>query len=104
MGIKDSFDSQIRYHVGTGEDIFWRDVWVGDTPLVVQFPDLYSCARNKQAKAVDYMNRVADRVLWGPTLGRDLTESVEENLMTLLDKLDQISILVVGNDKRVWVA
>ena len=89
-GIKDTFASQIRYHVGSREDLFfWQDVCVGDIPLAVQFLDLYRCARNRQAKAKDFMESDADRILWGPTpiFRRDLIESEEDNLMSLLDKL-----------------
>ena len=69
MGLKDYFDSQIRYHAGFGEDIFfWQEVWVGYTSLAVLFPDLYRCARNPQAKVKDYMDRDADRILWVQSL------------------------------------
>eukprot|EP00268_Persea_americana_P054181 TRINITY_DN6183_c0_g1_i3.p1 TRINITY_DN6183_c0_g1~~TRINITY_DN6183_c0_g1_i3.p1 ORF type:complete len:183 (+),score=26.84 TRINITY_DN6183_c0_g1_i3:67-549(+) len=105
MGIKDSFDSQIIYRVGTREgNFFLHDIWVGDQPLAAQFLDLYRCARNKQAKVKDYMDRDAERILWGPIFRRDLTESEEKNLMNLLDKLGRIFIPIEGEDSRVWVA
>ena len=50
------------------------------------------------------MDRVAERVFWGPIFRIDLTESEEENLMTLLDKLGRIFIPAEGDDKRVWAA
>lgn len=37
----------IRFQVGSGNTIFfWHDVWVGNRPLAVQFPDLYRCQRS----------------------------------------------------------
>ena len=50
---------------------FWHDVWEGDTLLPVQFPNVYRCARNPQAKVKDYVDRDADRNLWGPIFKRD---------------------------------
>lgn len=88
VGIKGTFDSSIKYHVGSGQDIFfWHDLWVGDTPLSLHFPDLYRCARNQQAKVMDYMERDVDRTLWGPIFRRNLLESEEGSLMSLLDKI-----------------
>lgn len=36
-----SAKTKIRYHVHTRKRImFWHDLWVGDSPLAAQFPDL----------------------------------------------------------------
>lgn len=46
----------MRYQAGLGDKIlFWHDVWAGDTTLAVQYPNLYSCARDQMAKVGDYM-------------------------------------------------
>lgn len=35
LTVKEAFAKSIRYHVGSGEKIFfWLDTWTGDRPLV----------------------------------------------------------------------
>lgn len=35
LTVKEAFAKSIRYHVGSGEKIFfWLDTWIGDRPLV----------------------------------------------------------------------
>lgn len=45
--------------------LFWKDIWVGDSPLTVQIPNPFVCARDWLAKASDYMVLEGDQVLWG---------------------------------------
>lgn len=47
---KDMFFKQIRFRVGKGDKIFfWTDLWVGEVPLAVTFPELFRCASNQNA-------------------------------------------------------
>ena len=50
------------------------------------------------------MERDADRILWGSIFRRNLLESEEGNLMSLLDKLGRVFIFEEGKDCRVWAA
>ena len=51
LSVKKLLMDNIKYQSGTGERIlFWKDQWVGDRTLAVQFPDLFNCAMNKDAK------------------------------------------------------
>ena len=78
---KDSFAQSIRYQVGNGENVsFWHDVWVGNNPLVIQFPDLYKCAKNRKARVRDYLDTNGSKQLWGPIFKRNLFETEEANL------------------------
>ena len=42
---------------------------MGDKPLAVQFPSLYNCARNQEAKINDYLDKSSHQVSWSPIFG-----------------------------------
>ena len=51
----------IKYQVGSGERIlFWRDRWASDMTVGAQFPDLFNCAMDKEAKVNSYMTSGLD--------------------------------------------
>eukprot|EP00268_Persea_americana_P042202 TRINITY_DN4223_c0_g5_i2.p1 TRINITY_DN4223_c0_g5~~TRINITY_DN4223_c0_g5_i2.p1 ORF type:complete len:117 (-),score=17.94 TRINITY_DN4223_c0_g5_i2:969-1319(-) len=55
--VKDNFMKNITYRGGMGEKIlFWKYNWIGDRPLANQFPDLCSCAVDKEAKVSCYLS------------------------------------------------
>lgn len=90
---------EVRYRVGSGERIlFWLDRWVGDRPLV------FNCARDKEAKLQDYLERKGGQVVWGPTLRTNLTETEEGQLVDLLRFLQNVQIYEEDKDSRVWAA
>lgn len=64
--------------------LFWKDIWVGDSPLTVQIPNPFVCARDWLAKASDYMVLEGDQVLWGPIFIKDLLEAEHKDFFTLL--------------------
>lgn len=36
--------------VGDGQSTsFWKDAWLGDTPLAIQYPTLYNIVQRKEA-------------------------------------------------------
>ena len=71
--VKNLYMANIKYQIGSGETIcFWKDRWVGDRPLDAKFPNLFSCAVDKEARAKAYMTTVGGQVIWCPILRRDL--------------------------------
>jgi hypothetical protein len=34
---------------------FWHNIWCGDSPLKISYPDLFSIAQRKDARVVDNM-------------------------------------------------
>lgn len=53
IAVKDNFMANMKFSLGWGEKIrFWHDLWIGNTPLVVQFPNIFNCVKNRKAKAV----------------------------------------------------
>ena len=86
---QNSFAQSIRYHVGNGENIFfWHDIWVSNTPLAIQFLDLYRCARNRKAWVRDYLDTNGSHHLWCPIFRRNLSEAEEANLFNLFEILN----------------
>ena len=95
----------INYHIGSGERIlFWKDWWVGDKALAVQFPDLFNCVVDKNANVNSYMLRNGDRMVWSPTLRRNLKDHEVPELISLLNILNGVHIPEGGEDYRVWSA
>ena len=100
---EDSFTQSIRYKVGNGDNIsFWHDIWVGNNPLAIQFPDLYRCARNHKAKVADYLITNGSQHLWGPIFSRNLFEAEEAHLFNLLEVLSGVDTNGEVQDIRVW--
>lgn len=60
LSIKEAFIATIRFRVRTGEKMhFWLDAWLGDRPLAIQVPDLFSCAKGQRTTVNSYMERQA---------------------------------------------
>lgn len=71
--IKDNFANSIRYQVCNREKIsFWHDVLVVDSPLALHFPNLYRCAKNRNAKVRAYLDNRPNSGLWWPIFRREL--------------------------------
>lgn len=81
MSVKNSFETNIKFRLEDGKRLFfWLDCWAGDTSFATQFPSLFACARDREAKACDYMVRNGDYTLWGPIFRRDVSVAKEEEL------------------------
>ena len=65
-----TFSEHVKLLVGDGSLIFffWHDVWCGDEPLRILFPDLYENATNKQASIDRHMYRHNNAIHWCPLL------------------------------------
>lgn len=100
LSVKESFDANVKFCMSDGEKVFfWEDVRVGNDSLAVQFPSLYACARNRQAKAKCYMVQNGEQIHWGPIFRRDLTLFEGRELFSLLDTLDQVACSGEGQAK-----
>ena len=105
LSVKRLLMVNIKYQVGSGERIlFWKDRWVGDSTLGAQFPNLFNCAMDKEAKVKSYMSRAGGQVVWSPTLRRNLKDLEESKFISLLNLLNGMFILDRGEDARVWTA
>jgi hypothetical protein len=58
MKVKDKFFSRGSFDVGNGEDTrFWEDAWLGNKPLAVQYPYLYSIVQRKNVLVAIVLNQ-----------------------------------------------
>lgn len=100
--IKDLIAANVRYKVGSREDVFfWLDVWEGDRPFAEEFPSLFRCTSNQLAKVKDNMERNNDHTVWTAIFRRHLRED-ERELLLLLGALNQVFIPEGGEDRKVW--
>jgi hypothetical protein len=86
---RETFFQRGCFAVGNGESTrFWEDVWLGDTPLAVQYPNLYSIA--------SYKNVRVSSVLGGATLNISFRRNIIGDRWTtwlnLVEKLMEIEL------------
>ena len=43
---------------------FWEDAWLGNSPLRVQYPQLYNIVRKKQAMVAEVLNPRIPNLTW----------------------------------------
>lgn len=54
LASKQCFWEGIRFKLGDGSNIrFWLDVWIGDSPLCLAFPNMYRLALEPRALVVN---------------------------------------------------
>lgn len=95
----------IQYQIGLGEKILlWHDNWAVDHLLATQFPDLFNCVVDKDAKVQDYLQIIGEQKVWSPILRRNLKEHEEDQLISLLNLLIEVYIVDGGEDERRWNA
>ena len=72
-----SFMENIR----SGEKVlFWHDRWLGEWPLARQFPDIFNCDLNKEARVHCYLSSYGEHKVWSPILRRNLKDMRKTNL------------------------
>jgi hypothetical protein len=98
--VKHLFKWGAEYKIKNGEQaLFWEDVWLGSTPLKIQFPDLYKFCDDPEALVADYFS--ADG--WEIGFRRTLTVGEAEQRNALLEKLQEVVIDPTHKDEVVWV-
>ena len=93
LSVKKLLMENIKYQTGMGEIfLFWKDQWAGDRTVAAQFPDLFNCAMDKDAKVKSYMSR------------RHLKDQEESQFISLLNLLNDMYIPESREDTKVWTA
>ena len=50
MRVKSAFFNRTKFIIGNGANTrFWEDIWLGETPLALQYPSLYSIVQRRDA-------------------------------------------------------
>ena len=63
MKVKDDFFDRGSFSVGNGESVcFWKDTWLGDTPLSRQYPSLYNIVQRKEVTVASVLSQVIDDI------------------------------------------
>ncbi|KAK2452536.1 hypothetical protein QL285_000319 [Trifolium repens] len=78
---------------------FWRDVWIGDSPLCTKFPRLFSLALQKEVCVGELLKVEDDRRWWNFTWRRNLFQWEEDRVKVLENILVNV---VLSNDLDVW--
>lgn len=74
-----------------------------DSPLASRFPKLLNCAKDRNAKVIDYMDKNGSQISGCPIFRRKLMEHEERKLLDLLQLVGQMLISKEGKDCRIWV-
>jgi hypothetical protein len=57
MEVKNQFLEEGCFMVHSGHQMaFWKDLWIGDKPLMEQFSSLYNLARNKRGTVAQVLS------------------------------------------------
>jgi hypothetical protein len=57
MNVKNDFLSMGSFILQDDKEIrFWEDIWLGDTTLIVQYPNMFHIVRRKSAMAAEILS------------------------------------------------
>jgi mannosylglycoprotein endo-beta-mannosidase len=88
--------------LGNGLSIrFWRDVWIGDSPLCLKFPRLYSLSMQKDVCVGELLMVEGDRRWWNLNWRRNLFQWEMERLNVLVGLIANVS-LSLQEDGCIW--
>jgi hypothetical protein len=72
---------------------FWRDVWIGDAPLSLLFPRLFSISLQKEASVEELLKVEDGRRWWDFHWRRNLFQWEVERVDLLIDRLVNVSLI-----------
>lgn len=81
---------------------FWKDFWLGDTPLKESFPRLFRMSGNVDALVQDYFKQVDGRGSWHFDFRRSLRSFEVDSLNSLLTLLREFPLLLSEKDEMIW--
>jgi hypothetical protein len=100
----DAFAAHVRYEIGNGSKVlFWHDVWCGEIPLKILFPDLFLIARRKDAWVEEIMQRQNGTILWNIMFSRSVHDWEVEAVSRFFGMLYTLKVSSEGEDKLCWV-
>lgn len=91
----------LKSTVAPGENIsFWRDLWVGESPLKDSFPNIYCLASDSQSSVANCYD--FNRRCWTPRLRRDLNDWEVGDFIRLLELLGNLNHRLEYQDGWSW--
>jgi hypothetical protein len=99
----DSFNRFISFEIGDGSKVsFWHDVWCGDRPLKVMYPDIFAISSSPDALVADLLSCHNDIPHWDLTFIRNIQDWESDSLMALLELLYANPRIGIGEDTICW--
>jgi hypothetical protein len=93
----------VRRRVGNGVTTsFWSSNWIGNDPLRVTFPRLYSLSNQKEGKVADFLVDQGGSKVWTFVWRRNLFQWEYELVSNLLNLLEPV-VLSTVEDCWCWV-
>ncbi|XP_030479135.1 uncharacterized protein LOC115696374 [Cannabis sativa] len=108
--IADLYDEYLRlvkFKVGKGDKIrFWEDEWLGDSSLLHTYPGLALISRAKNVYIIELVaegGAAGESVVsWDFKFRRNLLEKEIPSLIGMLQQMEQVKLLNVNVDIRIW--
>jgi hypothetical protein len=95
-------ESMVR-KVGNGVSTsFWHSKWIGDVPLAVAFPRLFSISNQQDLVIKDFLVTDSDNSMWAFSWRRNLFQWEEDRVSVLKDLLELASF-TLEEDCWVWL-
>lgn len=98
------FRRNMRLLVSKGNrTFFWKDLWLGDLPLMVRFPRLFRASRNKEALVQDMFCVGHRNISWQFDFMRELRAFELVSVNDLLAQLGEFPLDLDSDNDLVWV-
>ena len=69
MRVKSAFFNRTKFIIGNGTTTrYWEDTWLGDTPLALQYPSLYSIVQRRDAYVATILQSIPLNIHFRSTL------------------------------------
>ena len=74
MEIKEQFFQRGKFQINNGEQTrFWEDLWLGNKPLMQQYPSLYNIVRRKNQTVASVLSAIPLNIsFWRALVGDKL--------------------------------
>jgi len=64
-GVRDPFLNLVKFKLGDETQLrFWEDKWLGNDPLMIQYPGLYNIARPKFVSISEVLASTPPNISW----------------------------------------
>ena len=96
-----TFSRYIQFQIGDRVK-FWHDVWCGDNPLSMCFPDLFKISNDREAYVADLMQFPNGVLFKDLEFLRDIHDRELDSLFVFWNVIYGVSLRGIGEDKMCW--
>ncbi|XP_058086458.1 uncharacterized protein LOC131233686 [Magnolia sinica] len=95
--------SAVGFVLGNGAKIwFWDDIWIGDKPLKITFPNMYLLASSKDSYVADRYAVIAGKIVWNVQCKRGLQDWEIPEFAGLLERIYAAAPSPPSEDNIYW--